>query len=460
MAKAATFLMKSLYLVLVLIIIAIFLNQIVSLNARNVEQTKKIDVSSTATNILETLAGSEDCLAYREIGSLEGKTLNLSLHRVLDIKKLRSFTDRFFDLQPTCAKDFKFGYRVNVETAPVDISSLRITRFGGVFGRILELIDKQRVTFLADITGSMFESAGTYRGVPISKIDCLKIFLNGFFDNLSPGTGIALFTYGDYCAVQKRSDLLILDGSERALLKSIVAPLQAFGSTVIEGALETGFQFSEQKRIPIMVMLTDGQDTCYGNPLAAVQRHKNSSIVVHTIGFGLDADLGTLQKVSEATGGEAFDARTCEELISVTREQINVNIQPLRFEFGNEEFSKDLSLKRKISISIPINVYVDSSTILSGKMNITLVDGELETFTNLIEDACVNLGSAKTSLQFSYPANIEFRDGSNFACMNFPSGRGCQRLACPKEIDFDGIKVSGKYDLKIESSENLVRIRS
>lgn len=126
MKAQTSLLMKGIYLIVVFVAISIALNRVVSLNLASTEEEKNFQQRDKATSLLETLAGSSECLAYEEEGSVEGTTLNLSLHRILDKRKLDDFSSRFFDIQPDCSRDFIFGYRVDVETFPFEMSSSKV----------------------------------------------------------------------------------------------------------------------------------------------------------------------------------------------------------------------------------------------------------------------------------------------------------------------------------------------
>jgi len=123
MRGQTSLLVKGIYLVLILVTISVVLNRIVTSNLASSEQERSFRQRSAANSLLETLAGSSNCLAYEETGKVEGKDLELSPHRVLDKRKLDDFSSKFSDIQPDCARDFTSGYRVDVETFPVNISS-------------------------------------------------------------------------------------------------------------------------------------------------------------------------------------------------------------------------------------------------------------------------------------------------------------------------------------------------
>jgi hypothetical protein len=420
------------------------------------QERKSTELREAATKNLDILVGSEDCLAFKEKTDVENKPMDLSLHSLIDFRKLKDYATRFSDFEPDCARDYKFGYRVRVETLPIDISS-ESAKWGseGVFGKILELIDGKKTTFVLDSSGSMKEMAG-----PKSKMDCLKDFMNGFVDSLSAGSGIAIFVYGTgNCGIEDVTNgLVILDGN-RNFLKNKINGLYPQDATPLGEALETGFIFSKQNGIDTIVLLTDGcqwdcakDDVNY--PVDIAQKYMNEGITVYTIGFGLTACLDPLKKIAQMTGGEFFDARLCEELVAPKpKERLNVNIPVQSWEFGSSVFSKDESLKEMLTISVPVNVYFDESKILPAKMVITIVDGELERLVNAVEKVCSTNKTENFSLFFSYPT---YSVGDKI-CMDFPSGKGCQKISCGLPLEFFSIS-PGNYVITIQPSTNSIKV--
>jgi hypothetical protein len=153
-------LVKGIYLILVLITIGITINRVTSTQLASAQQERALRQRAKADSLLQTLAGNVNCLAYEERGNLESRVLELSSHRLLDKKKLDDFSSQFSDIQPSCARDFSSGYRVRVETFPVNVSSVESSAKGGVFWNILPLINGKKVVFVLDVSGSMGDLGG------------------------------------------------------------------------------------------------------------------------------------------------------------------------------------------------------------------------------------------------------------------------------------------------------------
>ncbi|MDI6807014.1 MAG: VWA domain-containing protein [Candidatus Aenigmarchaeota archaeon] len=477
MKAQMSFLIKGIYLILILIVIAIVINQITSLNLITAAQIKSLELGSEAGDILEMLTGYERCLAYKELATIEGSEFNLSLHRVIDVNKLEKFADQFTDIQPDCARDFRFGYRARAKTFPLNITTLKIARVGGVYKEVLPLIDGKKVIFVMDVTGSMRGGCGEYEGKPVTKIECVKIFLNNFIDEMSNESQVALLAYSTYYSCPGWGWIFpftVLDGAARDELKNKVDPLPASGGTPMCNGLEEAFKYGEVNGAEAIVLLTDGcENACNcrcGPPSSTVEVAKNyayTGIPVHTIGFSAHEDegycdtvicVGPLNDTANITGGRYFRAKTCGELISHAEEALNIEIEPKEWEFGDMVFSKSEALREQISVSMPIIVYINSSTFLPGLIEVSLVDGELEQFIGLLEQSCLTERDLSSTLPLSYPVNLEIINNKNHICMQFRDGKECQRLACNKVIEFEGIKSPGNYEIAFQNIDGVLKV--
>lgn len=266
----SSFFIKGIYLILVIVVITFIINRIVALNVANGEEKQALRFNDRASDIVETLTGSKECLAYEEKGSVQSTQIKLSTHRVLDKKKLDDFKNRFKDMKPDCLQESQYGYKVQVSTFPLQAQTV----------------------------------------------------------NMPPKTS----------------------------------------------------------------------------------------------------------------------------------ETINVKIDAENWEFGDSAFSRDDSLDKTITMTVPAMIYYDSSKLIPGIMKITVVSGDLEKFVGFIDQSCSNDGRSSISLALHYPVTVEKTDGKNYLCMQFDSGKACQRLTCNKMIDFAGISSIGNYLINSVTEGNLIKI--
>jgi len=457
-------LVKGIYLILVLITIAIVINRITSLQLTSAQQERALRQRAKADSLLQTLAGNVNCLAYEEKGNLESKVLELSSHRLLDKKKLDDFSSQFSDIQPSCARDFSSGYRVKVETFLVNVSSVESSAKGGVFWDILPLINGKKVVFVLDVSGSMADPGGKC-DVDVrknTKICCLKLFMYGFIDEMSEDSEIAVFPFGDQnrCNPQLLFPFTKLDGaSTREDLKNRISVLSPYDGTPMSSGLQKGFEYALANGGEAIVLLTDGQENMCIPPTSVdvANNYKYTGIPVYTVAYGSEADVRILQEVASITGGMFFDARTCEELVSKPKEKVEAIIPPMVWEFGDLEFSEREALRSTISVSIPIDVFVDESTRIPGKMSITLADGDLEEFRGFLDKSCLTGKDFQDSFSFHYPISLEQTTSEKKLCLEISGKKVCQKLACSKTIDFSSL-TPGSYRIYSKNEDNVLKV--
>lgn len=463
--RKASFLTKGIYLILIMVVIAIFLNRVLSLQLFSSQEKISKEIASSAMHNLDILTGSEECLAVNSSIKINNINLELPPNRMLDVSKLDDFSFKFNEIEPDCCRDYNFGYRVRVETIPMEINSIPFNFSGTIFNEILQLIDSKNILFLLDSSGSMRDPAGV-----VSKIECLKDFMKAFVNQFKAGSGIAIIAYGLYsgdvcksdkgvtgCCIKRILDLTILNGNRNSLIP-IIDSLVAAGNTPISLALEEGFVYAISNNIHAIVLLTDGKETCMQDVHEAIkvaQKYKNYGIPVYTIGLGtVGVDFDLLKEIAKITSGKFFDARMCEELVSPKpREDLNVKIPEMFWEFGSTSFSKGDSLREELLTSIPVTIYFNQSTILPGKMTIRIVEGELESFVNVVERACATKEQARYRITLSYPTNIY----TDRICMNFRSGMECQKIACDVPIELESLS-PGKYEILVQPTQNSIKV--
>src|SRR5215217_8412331 len=99
-------------------------------------------------------------------------------------------------------------------------------------------------------------------------------------------------------------------------ITSAVDGAKAQGYTPIALSLQQAAgDFSAAAKERVIVLVSDGKETCQGDPLIAAKTLAAKGITVHTVGFVVDtAARGQLQAIARATGGTYFDAPVGPEL--------------------------------------------------------------------------------------------------------------------------------------------------
>jgi hypothetical protein len=114
-------------------------------------------------------------------------------------------------------------------------------------------------------------------------------------------------------------------GSSGAAITATVDAALAQGYTPIAYSLEQAANdFAADAKERVIVLVSDGKETCEGDPLVAAKALAGRGITVHTVGFIVDtAARGQLQAIAKATGGTYFDAPVGPELPETLKSAFN-----------------------------------------------------------------------------------------------------------------------------------------
>lgn len=166
------------------------------------------------------------------------------------------------------------------------------------------------LVLVLDASGSMWGKVGTE-----AKIVAAKRVLGGLVDGLPDGSAVGLVAYGH----RRESDcedvetLLPPGPLDRVKTKALVEKLQPKGKTPITRSLEAAFATLAGTPGPAtVVLLSDGLETCGGDPCAAVRkaREKRGDLLFHVIGFDvIKEDVSSLECAAQAGGGLYLGAK-------------------------------------------------------------------------------------------------------------------------------------------------------
>jgi Ca-activated chloride channel family protein len=171
------------------------------------------------------------------------------------------------------------------------------------------------LVLILDASGSMWGQVGGE-----AKIAGARRVLGSLIDGLDAGRPVGLIAYGhrreaDCADIEQVAPLAPLDA---AALRAAVENLQPKGKTPLTAALERGFA-ALAGRPPggTVVLVTDGLETCGGDPCAAVRaaRAAGAEFVLHVIGFDVaKEDVSSLECAAQAGGGLYLAAADAGEL--------------------------------------------------------------------------------------------------------------------------------------------------
>ena len=112
-------------------------------------------------------------------------------------------------------------------------------------------------------------------------------------------------------------------------ITAAVDTVKAQGYTPIAYSLgQAANDFPAAAKERVIVLVSDGKETCQGDPVIAARALAAKNITVHTIGFVVDtAARGQLQAIARATGGTYFDAPVGPELPDTLKKALNACAQ-------------------------------------------------------------------------------------------------------------------------------------
>ena len=186
-------------------------------------------------------------------------------------------------------------------------------------GRPVLSLNDRAVEIVVDASRSMW---GRMDGEP--KMVVAKEILQDVSDWFPDDLDLALRTYGSTSPSDNYdcadSTLLVPFGEEnREPIREAIAGLRPLGQTPIAYALnQAASDFGSLQTDRALVLVTDGIESCGGDPVQAARELREQDITVHLVGFGLgnaaDEDAARLQAVADASGGRYVTASSAEEL--------------------------------------------------------------------------------------------------------------------------------------------------
>jgi len=186
-------------------------------------------------------------------------------------------------------------------------------------GRPVVSLNDRSVEIVVDASRSMW---GRMDGEP--KMSVAKEILRDVSYWFPEDLDLALRAYGSTSPSDNNdcadSTLLVPFGEQnREPIRWAVANLRPLGQTPIAYALnQAARDFGTTRDDRAVVLVTDGIESCGGDPVQAARDLRAQGITVHLIGFGLgnaaDEDWASLQAVANASGGRYVTAGSAAEL--------------------------------------------------------------------------------------------------------------------------------------------------
>jgi hypothetical protein len=178
---------------------------------------------------------------------------------------------------------------------------------------------------ILDCSGSMIDKT---REGP-SKMEVAKKVVAELIGKVPNGRRLTFLVYGhdleQGCkAIKVVRPLSEIDDAGKAEVRNFIKTLQPVGHTPIAGALQiAGQELAKNKAACGLILITDGMETCHGDPNAEAARlakDLNLAFGLHVVGFDVDPkELEAVKEIARAGKGKYYDARSAAGLTEVLK---------------------------------------------------------------------------------------------------------------------------------------------
>src|SRR3989344_133330 len=233
-----------------------------------------------------------------------------------------------------------------------------------------------------------------------SKMDIAKGAIINLVNNISEiDLGLRVLGQGELC--ENSEQVYAVSKLNIAQLTDKVSQLSPMGKTPIAQALIASISDFNTTKEKVIVLVSDGKETCEGDINAAAREVAKNGIKVYTIGFDIDEEgKGELQEIANRTKGKYFDAQNSQELLNVLK-TISQELDIVPADRGQKNFTIQLK-------SDHFSYEKDFSLTISDCYNAALVVPELNLCPGVTKGeifTIVNLGSQPQEFDLSYSPN-------------------------------------------------------
>jgi Mg-chelatase subunit ChlD len=183
--------------------------------------------------------------------------------------------------------------------------------------------------FVLDASNSMW---GQVDGT--AKIDTAKTALLRLMSDLPADTKVGLMAYGHTSKTSCQDVKLVLPvgAADEATARQAVQAIVPQGKTPIANALQAtaGYFPQGEEENNNVVLISDGIETCDGDPclVAETLAASNINVKVHVVGFDIsEKDRAALECIAEKGNGRYFAANSTEDFNSAVSEAVTVVAQ-------------------------------------------------------------------------------------------------------------------------------------
>lgn len=253
------------------------------------------------------------------------------------------------------------------------------------------------VQFILDASGSMAGDAGGR-----SKMDVARnAFINALDVIEAANIAASLRAYGFDASVEHTAEascpntqqLTDFLSDDLGALRDAASGLSPYGYTPIAASLEAAAADLEaiEARERLIVLLSDGEETCSGDPVAAAAalRAENINVSAYVVGFDLDpAQEAQMRAVAEAAGGRYIPAPDGDALADAMREVAGMTVSRSSRELIRCENPVQGGLSPESAVLLEPGIYTIGELVPEGEYRYFRVDtdeGEMGVVRGLLQ---------------------------------------------------------------------------
>ncbi|MEM9955213.1 MAG: thiamine phosphate synthase, partial [Chloroflexota bacterium] len=245
---------------------------------------------------------------------------------------------------------------------------------------------RSNIAVILDASGSMQASLGDSNRIEIARAAVIETVTQ-----LPEGTNLSLWVYGhrlpqdDPVASCRDIEQVISFGLvDSETLNAAVRDINAVGYTPISDTLRQVASSFPEDGSRTIVLLSDGEETCTGDPcaVAAALKAQNVDLVVNTVGFAADATTrAQLQCIAQVTEGVYYDAQDADGLTESLQSAAVVLDGRVRIVNPNGEELTDIPFVLNISDGETLGNFVGAAAVPAGDYVVIVEVGEGTTET-------------------------------------------------------------------------------
>lgn len=223
------------------------------------------------------------------------------------------------------------------------------------------------VEIVLDASGSMAHVIDGQNMMDIAKTSILDV-LNKMPNNAK--VGLRVFGHkGDNTVNGKEescasSELISpIEKLNTQKIKNALSPIKPTGWTAISDSIQKGSEdlkkFNNEKDLNILYIITDGIETCGGNPREAAKNLKdsNTNVVLGIIGFNVNASQNeVLKEIASAAGGYYSNAKDAANLTAELQKIHELAYSDYKWEPLTDEIIRNVSYNHQSSLAFQKNL--------------------------------------------------------------------------------------------------------